>query len=97
MEQKTKFKAPPAVERFKYRNVSHQKLLEAIEAKKIPLKWPVMITADQFSDTWSVSVGYVSTGIHIPKDELFIDELLMVTDDDFGGRVVVNSVWRYNG
>lgn len=96
-KQTARMKLPPSPERFKYRNTSHERLLSAIEKAGIKLRIPIMITADQFTEQWSVSVGFMSTGIKIPKADLDLEELAMVTDDDLGGKIDINSVWKFIG
>lgn len=79
---------------IKYVNESHKAIINALLNGKACIKKPIMLTADQFEDKYTISCGWAATGITIPKSDVLDYELKEITDDDFGGRIVVNNVWE---
>lgn len=82
---------------IKFVNPSHETVMSAIINAGLEIKHPVMLTKTQNQDRWNVSMAFVSTGIHIPAEDIDVTELESLTDDTFGGRIIVNSVWEYKG
>lgn len=77
-----------------FKNQSHKTLIEAIKNNGLKLSKPIMITANQFDKEWSISLGWSSTNLTISKKQLNINELQELTDDDFGGKVIINKIWE---
>jgi hypothetical protein len=77
-----------------FKNQSHKILIEAIKNNGLKLSAPIMITANQFDKEWSISLGWSSTNLMIPKRHLNINELQELTDDDYGGKVIINKIWE---
>lgn len=79
---------------IKYVNETHKTIINAILQSGLPFRKPIMLTANQFENEYTMSLGWTATNIKIPKDEIIDYEIKEITDDDFGGRIYLNKVWE---
>ena len=79
-------------------NKTYKKICDILIANNIEVKNPIMLTADQFDKSWSISSGWASTGVKIAKTELNeaqIRELESWSQEtDNKGKVIVNRVFE---
>lgn len=79
---------------IEYINGSHKRIIEAIMSENKCLRKPIMLTANQYDKVYTVSLGWTNTSITIPKEDLVKEEVLAITNEDYGGRIVLNDVWE---
>ena len=79
-------------------NKTYKKICDILVAKNIEVKNPIMLTADQFDKSWSISSGWASTGVKISKTELSEAEIRELEswsqETDNKGKVIVNRVFE---
>ena len=79
-------------------NKTYQKICDILVANNIEVKNPIMLTADQFDKSWSISSGWASTGVKISKTELSEAEIRELEswsqETDNKGKVIVNRVFE---
>ncbi len=69
---------------------SQELIYNSLKQKNITdFKGGIQLFADQYDDQWSISVGYSSTGIHIPKNQI---DILDLQDDDV---IKICRTWTY--
>lgn len=77
-----------------YVNDAHRIIVEALKAAGVKIKSPVMLTANQYDKEWSVSVEYMSVGVHIPKSAIDEDQVQNIDEESAGCRFILNKVWH---
>jgi len=75
---------------IKFVNESHRVIIEALKGHV--LKSPIMLTANQFDDEYSVSVNFEYTGVHIKKEQLDEQEVREIPDEPY--QVILNKIWE---
>lgn len=76
----------------KYVNKSHQVVIETLKEANVKIKYPIMLTSNQYQDYWVVSCDFMGVGINIPKSMIDEDEILEI-QDDCCIRFILNKVW----
>lgn len=79
---------------IKYVNETHKAIINALIAANANIKKPIMLTADQFDKEYTISCGWAATGAKILKSDIVDYEISEITDEDFGGRIILNNVWE---
>lgn len=79
---------------IEYINGSHKRIIEAIISENKGIRKPIMLTANQHDKLYTVSLGWTNTSITIPKEDLIKEEVLAITNEDYGGRIILNDVWE---
>lgn len=77
-----------------YINETHKAIINAIENAGLQIKKPIMLTANQLEDSYAVTMGWCGTSIRIPKEYILDEEIKEITDDDLGGRVILNKIFE---
>ena len=78
-----------------YVNDAHRIIVEALKTAGVTIKSPVMLTANQYDKEWSVSVDYMSTGVHIPKSAIDEEQVRNIDEETVGCRFIINKVWHH--
>lgn len=78
-------------------NETHRIILEELKSKGIEEKQiqsPVMLSASQYDNCYSVSVGYKSIGLKIDKNRINEEEINSLPSSmDY--RIFVNHIWMF--
>lgn len=77
-----------------YQNESHRVIMEALHNAGVPVKNPIMLTANQYEKEYSVSCEYMSVGVHIPKTSIDSTEVNSIDEEKAGYRFILNNVWH---
>lgn len=79
-------------------NKTYKKICDILTANKVEVKNPIMLTADQFDKSWSISSGWASTGVKIAKTEFSDAEIRELEswsqENDNKGKLIVNRVFE---
>jgi hypothetical protein len=77
---------------IKYANETHRVIIESLNG--ITIKNPIMLTANQFEDCYSVSVNFEHTGVHIKKSDIDEQEIREIPDEPY--QIILNRIWEAN-
>ena len=79
-------------------NKIYKKICDILTSNNIEIKNPIMLTADQFDNSWSIASGWASTGVKIAKTELSEAEIRELEswsqEPDNKAKVIVNRVFE---
>lgn len=73
-------------------NQTQQHVIELLKSNEVKIVNPIMLTKTQLVDYYSVSCNYMSTGIHIPENEINEQELKEKCED-YKYIFILNKVW----
>lgn len=79
---------------IKYVNETHKAIIEALVNAGASIKRPIMLTADQFDKEYTISCGWAATNAKVAKADILDYEIAEISDEDYGGRIIVNNVWE---
>jgi len=81
-------------------NATYTKLIDILSQNNVQLKFPIMLSADQFDTHWTISVGWTGTGVKIAKTDLTEQELSSLVksfdenNPDMRGKVILNKIFE---
>lgn len=66
--------------------------MEELEKANVKIKNPIMLTANQYQEYWTVSCNFMGVGINIPKTMIDENEIQEISNDG-KYRFILNKVW----